>query len=77
MAAAEFELADIVANTARLALMGNLQFQGWSKLGELLFYWKDTSIQFVGLGIPQSVDMRSLPYYQTLKHIHQSSRSAF
>ena len=44
------QLADIVTNALRRAMMGNLQELGWSDLGNLMFRWKDKSIRLVHFG---------------------------
>lgn len=44
------QLADIVTNALRRALMGNLQHEGWCELGRLMFRWKDKSIRLVHFG---------------------------
>jgi len=39
------QLADVVTNALRRAMMGNLQFDGWSELGRLMFRWKSKSVR--------------------------------
>jgi len=71
------QLADILANTIRRALVNNLQERGWSRLGELMLHWKNTSIQFLGVGISEGVTLRDLPYHRKLNLIHRSARFPF
>jgi hypothetical protein len=44
------QLADVVTNALRRAMMGNLQFDGWSELGRLMFKWKNKSIRLIHFG---------------------------
>ncbi len=41
------QLADIVTNALRRAIVGNLKEAGWSELGRLMFKWKECPVQFV------------------------------
>ena len=41
------QLADIVTNSLRRAIAGNLQEHGWKDLGKLLFRWKNRSVRLV------------------------------
>jgi len=41
------QLADIVTNALRRAIVGNLQESGWCELGRLMFKWKGCPVQFV------------------------------
>jgi len=41
------QLADIVTNSLRRAIVGNLQDHGWKDLGKMLFRWKNRSIRLV------------------------------
>ncbi|MBU0710793.1 DUF3800 domain-containing protein [bacterium] len=68
------QMADILTNTIRRALINNLQESGWRKLGELLINWKNISIHFIGLVESKRVNMRELPYHKILNSIHQKSR---
>jgi len=44
------QLSDVVTNTLRRALMGNLKQDGWAELGVLMFRWKDKSVRLVHFG---------------------------
>lgn len=44
------QLADVVTNALRRALIGNLQADGWTDLGRLMFRWKDNSVRLVHFG---------------------------
>jgi hypothetical protein len=41
------QLADIVTNALRRAMMGNLRQEGWVDLGRLMFRWKDKCVRLV------------------------------
>ncbi len=41
------QLADIVTNALRRSISGNLQEQGWSDLGLLMFRWKNKTVRLV------------------------------
>ena len=51
------QLADIVTNALRRAMMGNLQLKGWADLGALMFRWKNKSVRLIHLAGKQSVQM--------------------
>jgi hypothetical protein len=59
------QLADIVTNTLRRALMGNFQVSGWSELGRLMFRWKDKAVQLVHFGDPQQPSIQMDDKYAT------------
>jgi hypothetical protein len=44
------QLADIVTNALRRAMMGNLQPTGWAELGTLMFRWNKTSVRLLHFG---------------------------
>ncbi len=71
------QLADILATTFRRALVNNLQERGWSRLGELMLYFKNTTVQFIGIGRSKKEQVQELPYHHKLNHIHKSARSPF
>jgi hypothetical protein len=51
------QLADVVTNALRRALMGNLQHDGWTALGALMFRWKDKSVRLVHFGDEENIKM--------------------
>jgi hypothetical protein len=58
------ELADIVTNVARRALNGNLGFEGWTRLPEMMVGRKDQSIRLIALH-DREVKQR-LPYQKEI-----------
>jgi hypothetical protein len=44
------QLADIITNALRRAMMGHLQHQGWSELGRLMFKWRSGCVRLLHFG---------------------------
>jgi len=51
------QLVDAVTNALRRALMGNLQYDGWARLGALMFRWKDKSVRLAHFGDEENIQM--------------------
>ena len=68
------ELVDIITNSTRRALVGNLKFEGWRHIPRTMVHRKQHYIQIVSLMSGQP-SQRKYPYQEVLRHFEKGGRS--
>jgi hypothetical protein len=68
------ELADIVVNATRRALIGNLALSGWRNIPRLMIHRKQQYIHFVAL-MRKPPARRPRSYAPVLRHFHRNGKS--
>ncbi len=73
------QLADIVVNATRRALVGNLKVEGWRGLSRLMFSVRGQSIQMISLESSETRKLglqrqRVFPYSDTINVLSQNSK---
>jgi hypothetical protein len=69
------QLADVVANTFRRLVKGNLKFEGWKGMGRLVISKKNGSINLVALHELSSSNTVTVPYGEKIQYLNQTARS--
>lgn len=70
------ELVDIVANSVRRAIKGNLEYEGWKGIPSLMIHRGQQYISFVALH-RNDVDVSLLPYDEVMRSFMRGGRNMF
>jgi hypothetical protein len=71
------QIADVITNATARALKGNLQYQGWRRLGALMLTppRQHEVIRFIRINGPNRAWRPEPPYHRVLAHLRGSARS--
>ncbi len=69
------ELVDIITNTLRRALTGNLREDGWHGLPDLVIHTKEESFQFLLFHDGDTIEKHNVPYQGVYKKLRSGRKS--